>query len=439
MKSSKLTSWGYYPDLPQTPHHSHWRSELAQDFSKIVTTQGSTLAFGNGRSYGDSCLAASQHVLAMRGLNRFIAANWTTGVIKAEAGITLAEILNVAIPLGWFLPVTPGTQYVTLGGALANDVHGKNHHVRGTFGVHVTQFSLLRSDQGAIICSKTQNSELFAATIGGLGLTGIIEWVELQLMPIQSSMLNTTTIRFNSLDEFFALSQELDTQHEYTVAWVDCLAKGATLGRGIFMVGDHAPQGPLMLNTQRKITVSWTPPLCAINTLTLRAFNFAYYQRHKPGRVEKIMPYAPFFYPLDRILQWNRLYGRKGFQQYQCVIPEKNAKAAMYELLAAIAASNQGSFLAVMKRCGHRISPGLLSFPMAGVSLALDFPQNNDLESLFTRLDAIVRESEGRLYPAKDAHMSSEDFRRNYPMWEKVAALRDLALCSHFWRRVISL
>ncbi|MFA6036680.1 MAG: FAD-binding oxidoreductase [Legionellales bacterium] len=437
MSKTQLMSWGRYPQHPQIAQTVAWRSDLSATMDQLKQTYGSTLAFGNGRSYGDSCLAASGHVLQTTFLNRFVSADWQTGIIQAESGITLQEILQVAIPNGWFLPVTPGTQYVTLGGALANDVHGKNHHVRGTFGCHVRKFNLVRSDQAEITCSPSENSELFAATIGGLGLTGIIAWVELQLMPIQSSMIQTTTIRFNSLEEFFSLSQELDAQHEYSVAWVDCVAKDQTLGRGIFIVGNHAHTGELTVSKARKISIPLTPPISMINQLTLRAFNKAYYHAHASIRKEKNIAYESFFYPLDRILNWNRLYGCKGFQQYQCVIPEKNAKAAIHELLTVIAKSNQGSFLAVLKRCGAPISPGLMSFPMPGVSLALDFPQNNHLENLFACLDAIVRENQGRLYPAKDAHMSGEDFRRFYPQWEKVAMLQDPSLDSLFWRRVI--
>ncbi len=437
MTSAKLGSWGRYPPYMQTAHPSHWRVDLKKDVAQLVRAHGTTLPFGNGRSYGDSCLASSDHVLHMRGVNRFISVDWNAGVIVAEAGVTLEEILTVAIPRGWFLPVTPGTKYVTLGGALANDVHGKNHHVRGTFGCHVRRFSLVRSDRPAVICSADENSELFAATIGGLGLTGIIEWLELQLIPIRSSLVDTTTIRFDSLSEFFALSRDLDARHEYTVAWVDCLAKGTSAGRGIFTVGDHAEQGPLEISTQRKITLPFTPPVSAINRFSLRPFNYAYYHLHKTGRQRASLGYDPFFYPLDAILQWNRLYGHRGLQQFQCVIPDRQAEAGIHELLQAIAQSGSGSFLSVLKRCGDITSPGLLSFPLPGVSLALDFPQHHGLDrTLFPRLDAIVREVGGRLYPAKDAHMSGADFRNFYPNWVKLDALRDPALCSRFWNRV---
>lgn len=435
--SAHLYSWGRYPNAPQTGHACSWRSELASTVDSIVREQGCTLPFGNGRSYGDSCLAASDHVVQVRSLDRFIQADWENGVMLVEAGVTLAEILAIAIPLGWFLSVTPGTQFATIGGAIANDVHGKNHHLRGTFGNHVLRFGLLRHDQEALICSPSENLELFAATIGGLGLTGVISWAEIRLIPIRSSQIDSTVVRFGGLAEFFALSAELDHQHEYSVAWIDCLAKGSHIGRGVFIVGDHARYGSLEVDERPKLHVPLTPSVSLINNLSLRAFNESYWRVHPASRTRQRSRYEPFFYPLDRILHWNRIYGRKGFQQYQCVIPDAVAEVAMRELLGAIADSGQGSFLAVLKRCGDIASPGLLSFPLPGTSLALDFPQKGDLERvLFPRLDAIVREAGGRLYPAKDAHMTGSDFRQAYPAWEQLEALRDPALNSRFWKRV---
>jgi len=436
--SAPLYSWGRYPDRPQTAASCSWRSEVPARLRQIAADHGSTLAYGNGRSYGDSCLAASDQVLHMRSLDRFIQTDWQRGIVIAEAGVTLGEILAIAIPQGWFLPVTPGTQFATLGGAIANDVHGKNHHLRGTFGNHVRHFGLLRHDQELLTCSASENVELFAATIGGLGLTGVITWAEIQLMPIQSSQIDSTLVRFNSLSEFFSLSAELDHQHEYSVAWIDCLAKGANTGRGVFIVGDHARYGTLEVCERSKKQVPLTPPVSLINNLSLHAFNEAYWRVHPIQRTRKRVSYDPFFYPLDSILHWNRIYGRKGFQQYQCVIPDIDAEKAMQELLVAIADSGQGSFLAVLKRCGDIKSPGLLSFPQAGTSLALDFPQKAALIPLFKRLDAIVSDAGGRLYPAKDAHMSGDEFRKAYPEWEKLEALRDPTLMSHFWKRVIA-
>lgn len=437
MKADQLLPWGNYPRHPQRPHAAHWRDAVPAQLAQLTARFGSLLPFGNGRSYGDSCLAASDQVLALRSLDKFLAADWQRGILRVEAGATLEEILRIALPRGWFLPVTPGTKYATVGGAIANDVHGKNHHRRGTFGQHVNRFALLRSDSGLLECSPHENMDLFSATIGGLGLTGIVLWAELRLQPIRSSRIASTSIRFDNLDEFFALSNEHDQQHEYTVAWIDCLARGKNLGRGIFTLGDHADDGVLDVHAGGKLAMPAMPPFSLVNPLSLRAFNTLYYHRQPRAIVRKTVAYDGFFYPLDGIAHWNRMYGPNGFQQYQCVVPERDARAAIGALLETIAAHGTGSFLAVLKRCGAQTSPGLLSFPLAGVSLALDFPQrpaNN--QKLFEQMDRIVRDAGGRLYPAKDAHMSGADFRRCYPAWQRVEELRDPALLSRFWQRV---
>ena len=437
MNTGHLSSWGNYPPFSQVPSACHWRDELPDLLAGVRRSSGTTLAYGAGLSYGDSCLAASDHVIQTRALDRILHADWTSGLLTAEAGVTLEAILSLAIPRGWFVPVTPGTKYVTLGGAVANDVHGKNHHVRGTFGRFVRRFGLLRSDSGRTICSSAPPDDLFRATIGGLGLTGLIEWVEIQLTPIRSSDILTVTQRFDNLDEFFVLSDELDARHEFCVSWIDCAAAGTAAGRGVYVAGDFATEGRLDVNRSRRLRVPLTPPISLVNGISLRAFNAVYWRTAARGRRGARVSYDSFFYPLDAILQWNRIYGRRGFQQFQAVIPEREARAGIGALLAAIAASGTGSFLAVLKRCGALPSPGWLSFPLPGTTLALDFPQSRRLEDvLFPRLDAIVREAGGRLYPAKDAHMRADDFRRAYPAWPQVEALRDPALLSRFWRRV---
>ncbi|WP_321840490.1 FAD-binding oxidoreductase [Paraburkholderia bannensis] len=433
---AKMLSWGRYPVRPQEAHAVAWRDRAVPTWSDVSAAHGTTLAFGNGRSYGDSCLAASDHVLQTLALDRLISADWSNGVLRAEPGVTLEQLLEVAIPRGWMLPVTPGTKYATLGGAIANDVHGKNHHVRGTFGCHVRRFGLARSDGRLLECAPDEHGDLYAATIGGLGLTGLIVWAEIQLMPIRSSLIDVQSIRFSNLGEFFALSERLDPLHEYSVAWVDCQSRGSALGRGIFMVGDHAADGPLEVDRRKKRTVPMTLPVPIFNPLTLRAFNGLYYHRQRAGEVRSKVSYDAYFYPLDALLEWNRIYGRRGFQQYQCVVPPAAAHDAIHAILDAIATSGTGSFLAVLKRCGDIRSPGLLSFPREGTSLALDFPQRDAQNArLFARLDAIVREAQGRLYPAKDAHMGAEDFRAAYPQWQQLEALRDPAMLSQFWER----
>jgi len=431
-----VSSWGRYPYFPQEAHPVAWRDSVHASWAELARVHGTTLPFGNGRSYGDSCLAASGHLLQTFELNRLIAADWDAGVLRAECGVTFDQILQIAIPRGWMLSVTPGTKYVTLGGAIANDVHGKNHHVRGTFGRHVRRFMLARSDGTNIECAPDENAELHAATIGGLGLTGVILWAEIQLMPIRSSLIDTRSIRFRNLDEFFDLSERMDSLHEYGVAWIDCQARGSRLGRGIYMAGDHATHGPLQVDTRKKHRVPLTLPVPIFNRLTLRAFNALYFSKQSDDEVDATVGYDPYFYPLDTVLDWNRIYGRAGFQQYQCVVPGQEARKSVGAMLDAIAKSGTGSFLAVLKRCGDLPSPGLLSFPREGTSLALDFPQRDAANArLFASLDAIVREAGGRIYPAKDAHMSGVDFRAAYPEWEQVERLRDPAITSRFWQR----
>lgn len=436
MTHKPLTSWGRYPRFPQHAHPIHWREELPQALAEFGRASP-VLAYGCGRSYGDSCLAVSDHVLAMSGLNRILSADWKTGRIVAEAGLTLAELVRIALPRGWFLPVTPGTKFVTLGGAVANDVHGKNHHVMGTFGCHVRSLTLYRSTDGAIAVSPTERPEIFAATVGGLGLTGIITTVELQLRPVTSRYIEQRSIRFAGLDEFFDLTHLHDQSHEYSVAWIDCLATGKNAGRGRYFAGSHASGGELKVEQAAGWSTPVDPPFSLINRFSLRVFNTLYYRRQLKKEALSRVDYEAFFYPLDRLLNWNRMYGRAGFQQYQCVVPHSHGREVIRLVIREIARVGAGSFLAVLKQCGTTISPGLLSFPLHGVSLALDFPQRAETNRhLFERLDALVHEAGGRLYPAKDAHMSAAHFQLAYPAWQQVEALRDPQLMSRFWRRV---
>ena len=434
----RLLSWGRYPLYPQIPHPAHWPDDVSQALASIAALgQGAGLAFGCGRSYGDSCLAESGHVVAMQNMDRVLAADWETGVVLAQAGLTLAELIRIALPHGWFLPVTPGTKFVTLGGAVANDVHGKNHHVMGTIGCHVRRLVIYRSDKGVIECSPYQGLDLFSATVGGLGLTGVILAVELQLRRVVSSEIEQRSIRFGGFDEFFELSQAHDASHEYTVAWIDCLASGKHAGRGHYIAGNHAQKGPIDLATPARLSMRIDPPFSLVNSFSLRAFNTLYYHRQRKKEVTSRVGYDPFFYPLDRLQQWNRMYGKSGFQQYQCVVPQQYGREVIRAVMQQISKSGTGSFLAVLKQCGALVSPGLLSFPLHGVSLALDFPQRDQVnESLFKKLDALIHEAGGRLYPAKDAQMSAVHFKQAYPQWERIEALRDPQLLSQFWKRV---
>lgn len=426
-------SWGRYP--PARPRSL----TLRQGADLLPNLTESVLPFGNGRSYGDVCLNEDGTLLLTRGLDRFIAFDPATGILRAEAGMLLSEILALVVPQGWFLPVTPGTQFVTLGGAVANDVHGKNHHVAGSFGEQVRGFELLRSDGTRLLCGPEQNSEWFRATVGGLGLTGLITWVEIRLQRIANPWIVVENRRFASLNEFFALNDDYEARYPYIVSWIDCAAAGRALGRGIYMAGMHAPPGvgipvpPL----RRSLTVPFAPPVSLVNALTVRGFNRLYYHLPRPARA--LTPYQPFFYPLDNLLEWNRLYGKPGFFQYQCVIPPEPAPDALREILTRIAASGQGSMLAVLKRFGARTSGGLLSFPRPGVTLALDFPnQGHKTLALLDRLDEVTRQAGGAVYPAKDARMSGDSFRHYFPHWSTFANFIDPRFSSSFWRRVMA-
>lgn len=438
LQNQRYQSWGRFPHADgQRAHVLRWLDESI-DLSSIPAP---LLPYAYGRSYGDSCLNINGSLLDTTSLRRFIAFDPERGLLRCEAGISLADILEVLVPLGWFLPVSPGTKYVSLGGAIANDVHGKNHHCAGSFGCHVRSFELLRSTGERYLCSPTTHQELFNATIGGLGLTGLILWVEIQMKPIPSPWLQTERIRFSTLDEFFALSAQSEETHEYTVAWIDCLAGGNKLGRGIFMRGNHAEASAETVECPSPTTAITLPcnfPSWILNPWSMALFNALYYYRPRRDHILTREHFDSFFYPLDAIKDWNRLYGRHGFLQYQCVIPPSHEETAMTELLRIIQKSRQGSFLAVLKKFGDIVSPGLLSFPRAGTTLALDFPyRGNDTLALLERLDQIVRAAQGAVYPAKDARMSSEDFKCFFPQWEYFLQFKDPAFSSSFWRRVV--
>ncbi len=397
------------------------------------------MPYGVGRSYGDSCLNPGGTLLQTSSLDHFIAFDPASGNLRCEAGVTLAEIIALALPQGWFLPVTPGTRHVTVGGAIANDVHGKNHHFTGSFGHHVSRFELLRSDGSRRQLRAGDPSGLFEATIGGLGLTGLITWAELQLRRVPGPWIETESIRFEALDDFFALSKESSPRFEYTVAWIDCLASGTKLGRGHFLRGDHAP-GNASASTPSSSTrrnIPFVPPFSLVNGITLRPFNTLYYWRQPARRRRFFSHYQTYFYPLDGIGHWNRMYGPRGFLQHQCVLPPASARDAAAELLTEIARSGRGSFLAVLKEFGDRRSTGMLSFPRPGTTLALDFPNDGDgAFRLLDRLDCIVNAAGGAIYPAKDARMSAQTFRNGYPRWRDFSRFVDPRFSSGFWRRV---
>ncbi len=425
-------SWGRWPRAaPRAVVSANWSC----DPPDLASLGRPLLAYGLGRSYGDACLNDGGVLLDTAAMDRILSFDREAGVVRCEAGVSLAALLDVITPHGWFLPVTPGTRFVTVGGAIANDIHGKNHHRAGTFGCHVSRFELLRSSGERLWCSPAERPDLFAATIGGLGLTGLILTADLRLKRVASPHVTMDRRRYGGLDEFFALSAESDAQFEYTVAWVDCLARGRALGRGVFMRGDHAAAGTRARAPGRRLRVPFEAPEFLLGPLSIRAFNTLYY--HLAGRRAEgvTQHYGPFFYPLDVLDRWNLLYGRRGFLQYQCVVPPAVARDAMRAILDV--AGRGASFLAVLKQFGDVRSPGLLSFPRPGTTLALDLAFRGERTlALCEQLDAIVAEARGAVYPAKDARMSPAHFRRFFPEAERLRPHLDPAFSSSLWRRV---
>ena len=396
------------------------------------------LAYGNGRSYGDSCLNDGGALILGRNLDRILAFDRVSGLLTCEAGVLLDDVLKLTVQAGWFPPVTPGTAFVTIAGALANDVHGKNHHRAGTFGRHVRAFELIRSDGHRLTCAPDLNGELFAATIGGFGLTGLITQVTLQLMPVTSAEMQQEVLHFDGLDRFFAIAAESDASHDYTVAWIDSLASGAQLGRGVFFRANHAMGGDAPLaRSKRPLPFPIRPPIPLINGLTLRAFN-ALYRAAQPSSPEpRRIPYRPFFYPLDRVANWNRAYGPKGLRQFQCAVPMAHARKAVEAMLRRTLVAGEASFLTVLKLFGDLPSPGMMSFPIAGATLTLDFPNRGArTEALLAELDRITIEAGGRVNPYKDARMSPATFEASFPDWREFARHIDPGFSSSFWRRV---
>jgi FAD/FMN-containing dehydrogenase len=432
---SDYASWGRYPHAePRSVVPFAWSGEPPA-FDRL---EGSFLPRGLGRSYGDVCLNDGGTLIDATPLDRFLAFDVERGVVRCGAGVTLADLLDVSLPRGWFPPVLPGTRWVTVGGAIANDIHGKNHHGAGTFGRFVTRFELLRSTGERLLCSTAENAGLFRATIGGLGLTGIVVWAELRLERAAGPWMDVERIRFRDLAEFLALSEE-DSAHEYTVAWVDCLGGAGRAGRGIFLRGDHsrdpAPPSANGAASRPRLRIPLDAPAGLLNRRTAAAFNELYYRA--AGRERARARFESFFFPLDGVGAWNRLYGRAGFVQYQCVVPEAGPDGPIRAVLDGIARSAEPSFLAVLKRFGHLASPGLLSFPCPGVTLALDFPMRGATTlRLLDELDAIVADAGGAVYPAKDARMSARSFRRFFPAADAFAAHLDPRFSSGFWRRV---
>ena len=412
----KISDWGNYPVIEADVSGF----DTAEQLRKRLGEPGEVIAFGNGRSYGDASL--QNKILLTRRFNKFLSFNPGTGELRCQAGVLLSEILDVFVPRGWFLPVTPGTKFITVGGAIAADVHGKNHHVDGSFGQHITSMDIMRNDGSTISCSPQENADFFNITVGGMGLTGIILAASFKLRKIETAYIREETVRCANLDEIMDCF-EASNDWTFSMAWIDCLAKGDSMGRSIMMRGEHAREGellnahhkdnPLVSKQGLKLGVPFTFPNVVLNPLSMKAFNFLYYNKTQAGTHQHVVDYNSFFYPLDAVGDWNRIYGKRGFTQYQFVIPKAAGREGMRRILKRITDSGLGSFLAVLKMFGEQES--FISFPMAGYTLALDFPISTKAMELFKELDAMVADYGGRLYLAKDSRMNAEMFAKTYP------------------------
>ena len=414
--SSRISGWGNYPQQEAqllTP-------SSCASLHAVVKQEATLIARGMGRSYGDSANAST--VLQTSDCDRFIEFNENTGRLTAEAGISLREILKVIVPRGWFLPVTPGTSYVTLGGAIASDVHGKNHHSSGTFGQHVKSISMVLGTGKVVTASEDENPDLFHATCGGMGLTGVILSATIQLITIRSSLINQKTIKANCIETACEAFEE-NSNSTYSVAWIDCLAKGKSLGRSVLMLGEHAEKGGLELDIKKPVIVPFNSPSVLLNSLTMKIFNGSYWHKAKHNHTQTV-PLMSYFYPLDAIGNWNKFYGKSGFLQFQCVIPKDDGIANMRKLLTEIAESGKGSFLAVLKQFG-KANNNLLSFPAEGYTLALDFKLTASAITTLHRLEEIVVGMGGRVYLTKDAVMQEATFKATYPKWEEFDSVRE--------------
>ena len=428
----RISSWGRL----NAEEHDLRALNNTQDVASTLRESAPGIAYGLGRSYGDVCLNPGGTLWRTTGLDHFIAFDENTGVLVCEAGVVLRDIQRMILPRGWSLPVTPGTQLVTVGGAIANDVHGKNHHKFGTFGDHVRSLKIVRTDGSELDCGPELLPEWFAATVGGIGLTGLITQAEIQLRRVPGPWFETETVPFSDIDEFFALSIESDSGWENSVSWIDCVASGG--GRGLFMRGNPVTVDVKQEPHRRSMAMPVVPPISMVNQMSLRAFNAAYFQINKRRSGKQLTHHEPFLYPLDNILDWNRMYGPRGFYQYQSVVPRENERDVTGAMLREIARSGQGSFLAVLKTFGDRLPIGMLSFPRPGVTLALDFPNRGDETlKLLDRLDAIVREAGGRIYLAKDARMSRDIFEAGYPRLTEFHQYRDPGMSSAMSRRLL--
>ncbi|PWT75987.1 MAG: FAD-linked oxidase [Bacteroidetes bacterium] len=414
----RIANWGNYPTIESYEQKFSFTGELEE----LIDKNHHFIARGNGRCYGDASLAST--TISTVQYNKILSFDTEKGIFECQSGLTLDSILEVIVPKGWFLPVTPGTKFITIGGAVASDVHGKNHHVDGSFSNNIIDMDIMLSSGKLITCSPEVHPDLFEATCGGMGLTGIITRVKFKLKKIETSFIRQKQIKAENLEEIIRLFEEYN-HYTYSVAWIDCLKKGRNFGRSILMLGEHASlvelsqtqkNAPLQLPKKKQIVFPFNLPSWVLNAFTVKAFNFLFYLKNLKKEINNVVSYEPFFYPLDAILHWNRGYGKNGFVQYQFVLPLA-AKQGLIEILQRISDKGLGSFLAVLKVFGKQES--IISFPKEGYTLALDFPVKKGLMEFLDELDEVVLKHGGRIYMSKDARMKAKVLEQGYPDLEK--------------------
>ncbi|MFT4739252.1 MAG: decaprenylphospho-beta-D-ribofuranose 2-oxidase [Sediminicola sp.] len=407
----EISNWNLYPKVDAEEKYIYSSSDILNSQNPFISTLR-----GNGRSYGDASLG--EKTINTTTYNKILKFDSQTGAFTAQSGILLADILRVIIPKGWFLPVTPGTKFITLGGAVSSDVHGKNHHSEGGFSKHIISLSIMDETRHKMYCGPTENVNLFKSICGGMGLVAAILEVSIQLKPIETSFIKQKQIKASNLEALLPLFEQ-NTHYTYSVAWIDCLKKGKHYGRSILMLGEHAKKDEinrkdkLSLVVSKKINIPFSFPSFSLNKLTIGLFNWLYYNKNLRKEQNSITNYDSFFYPLDNLLNWNRIYGKKGFIQYQFVIPKDDGGKGIIHILKLISNKGMTSFLAVLKTMGKE-DLGYISFPKEGYTLALDFPIKKGLFEFLDELDQEILKLGGRLYLAKDARMDKATFHQTY-------------------------
>lgn len=423
MKSQTHSGWGLFPRIEAHTVSAHRASDLVH-----THPDSSILIQGARRSYGDACLA--EQIVSAQPLHHLLEFDAQRGLVRCEAGISLDRLLSFIVPRGFFLPVTPGTKFPTLGGCIAADVHGKNHHTDGSIAQFIEELELLLADGSPVCCSRTEHAELFWATLGGMGLTGAIYAATLRLKQTSSSYMRTRTIKTHNFDDLCEQFEQTQSRYTYSVAWVDSLASGSQLGRGSLMLGEHASASDVSATPPIKPHGSGGPsvpfyfPSATLNRGTMRLFNALVYHRQLRRQREAIVHYDPYFYPLDFLSHWNRIYGKRGFLQYQFAVPFDTGRSLMGDILQRIAQRGVASFLTVLKTLGAE-SGGLLSFPLPGYTLALDIPlRDPNIVAFLHEITEDVVRAGGRIYLAKDAMIRRTDFEAMYPRLDEFKRIK---------------